>query len=322
MEMRHLEIRGQKRRHAAGSMPIVARRAGCLLILLSGLAVFSACGGSSSAPPAGGQLSGNWQVTSMALDSSLKGGIQGGFLVQNGNTVTGQFVYAFSLVSQPGSFCNSGTASISGTVNGQNVTLTAVAGVQTFTFSGILSSDGMTLMGTYNSTDGQGCGTPQTGLTWSAVLVPPLNGAVQGDFHSTGNGIMAILSGQDFPVTGILFQGPNTGASSATITGTLNFQGYPCLASASIIGEITGDSVVLQVIAPNGLNAGGIGAPPNNTKPSPVVFSSSAGGGYVLRGINGYGISTGKCPGANLPGDVGNVCLALGSYPGTQTDPT
>jgi hypothetical protein len=201
----------------------------------------------------------------MALDSSLKGGIQGGFLVQNGNTVTGQFVYAFSLVSQPGTFCNSGTASISGTVNGQNVTLTAVAGVQTLTFSGTLSTDGKTLMGMYNSTDGQGCGTPQTGLTWSAVLVPPLNGAVQGNFHSTGNGIMTLLSGQDFPVTGTLFQGPNTGASSATITGTLNFQGYPCLASASVNGEITGNSAVLQVIAPNGLNAGGIGAPPNKT---------------------------------------------------------
>jgi hypothetical protein len=43
---------------------------------------------------------------------------------------------------------------------------------------------------------------------------------------------------------------------------------------------------------------------------------------HVLRGIDGYGVSTGKCPGANLPGDVGNVCLALGSYSGTQIDPT
>jgi hypothetical protein len=320
--MRRIDVKARTERNSPTSTVASFRRRSGYWILLSGLALLWGCGGSSnSSNTTNGQLSGNWQFTNTALDSSLQGGIQGGFLLQKKNIVTGQFVYSFALV-QPGTLCNSGTAAVTGTVSGQNVTLTAVAGVQTLTFSGTLSPDGKTLMGTYNSTDGQGCGTAQTGLQWSAVLVPPLNGAVQGNFHSTGGGVEASLSGQDFPVSGTLFQGPNTGASSATITGTLNFQGYSCLAAASVNGEISGNSVILQVIGTNGLNVGSIGGPQNKTTPAQVVLASAAGGGYVLRGVKGYALSTGKCPGGNLPGDVGNVCLGLGSYPGTQNDPT
>lgn len=313
--MRHQQIGEGKRTPAAWSAAFFCRRAASLLGLF-GIALLSACGGSSTSSTANGQFSGNWQITNMALDSALRGGIQGGFLLQNKNLVSGQFVYSFSLLSQPGTICNSGTATVAGTVNGQNVTLTAVAGPQTYTLKGTLSSDRSTLMGTYDSTGGQGCGTAQTGLQWSAILVPPLNGDVQGSFHSTATG----LSGRDFQVTGTLVQGPNSGASSATVTGTLNFEGYPCLATASVNGEITGNSVVLQVIAVNGLNVGSIGAPPNKTFPEPVMLAASPHG-YVLRGVNAYAMSTSKCPGGNIPGDLGNVCLGLGTYPGLQNDP-
>ncbi len=293
----------------------------CLFLLVWGLALLSACGGSSNSSETSGQLAGNWQITNMALDSSLQGGIQGGFLTQTKGSVSGQFAYAFSSTSQPGTFCNSGSATVSGTVEGQNVTLTVLTGPQIYTLKGILSSDGTTLMGTYDSTDGQGCGTAQTGLQWSAVLVPPLVGAVQGSFHSTGNGINGLLGGRDFPVTGILSQGPNTGASSATVTGSLSFQGYPCLASASVTGEITGNSVILQVFEVNGLNAGSIGNPSNKTVPSQLFFAGTPSG-YVLRGTKAYGVSTSNCPGGNAFGDVGDVCLALGHDTGTQNIPT
>ena len=282
---------------------------------IAAILMFSACGSSRSSTQTSEPLFGNWQFTQMALDSALQGGIQGGFLLQSKNAITGQFVYSFSLISQPGTFCNGGTASVTGTVNGTNVSLTAIAGPQTYTLTGTLSSDGTTLMGTYNSTDGQGCGTAQTGLQWTATLVPPLNGTLQGSFHSTGSGTQTSLRGQDFPVTATLTQGPNVGAGSATITGTLTFQGYPCLATASVNGEISGSSVILQVTAPNGLNVGRIGAPPNLQNPAPVVFANSAQG-YVLQGTNAYGLTTASCPGANTPGDVGNVCLALGNYSG------
>ncbi len=295
--------------------------AGLLFILLLGLATLSACGGSSNSSDAARQISGNWQITNMALDPALRGGMQGGFLKQNKGSISGQFVYSFSLISQPGTFCNSGTATITGTVSGQDVTLTAVAGAQTYTLKGTLSSDGSTVMGTYDSTDGQGCGTAQTGLQWSAILVPPLSGAVQGSFHSTGTGTIASLSGQDFFVTGTLLQGPNTGASSASVTGTLDFQDYPCLTSASVNGQISGNSVILQMIATNGLNAGSIGAPSSQTTISPAVFAGSPSG-YVLSGTNAYGVSTSNCPGGSVPGDVGNVCLALGYNTGTLNDPT
>jgi hypothetical protein len=163
-------------------------------------------------------------------------------------------------------------------------------------------------MGTYASTDGKGCGTAQTGLQWSATSVPPLTGTIQGSFHSTTQGS---LRNQVFPVTGMLTQGDNIGASNATVTGTLNFEGYPCLSGASVNGQISGSSVVLQIISNNGLNVGQIGAPAGaNQTPSSVTVLSSAAG-EVLQGANGYGVIGSSCPGG-IP-DTGDVCLGLGN---------
>jgi hypothetical protein len=114
-------------------------------------------------------------------------------------------------------------------------------------------------------------------------------------------------------------QGQNIGASNATITGTLIFEGYPCLNTASVNGQISGNSVLLQIIASNGLNVGQIGSPPGlaaGSLPAPVTFASQPqGGGYVLSGASGYAANTKGCPGVSLnnSGDHGNICLALGS---------
>ncbi len=288
------------------------------MLLFAALGFLSACGGSgsSSSSQNTGTLAGNWQFSMTApTDGSFLGGVQGGFLLQKSGAVSGALTYSISLPPQQqggaATLCNSGSAPLTGTLNGQSVTLTAAAGAQTFTLTGMLSADGTTMMGTYDSTDGQGCGTVQAGLQWSATLVPPLTGTVQGDFHSALN---PALRDQDFPVTGVLTQGENIGASNATVTGTLTFQGYPCLATASVNGQISGNSVILQIIAPNGLNVGQIGAPAGSVNPSPVNFSSIAGGdGMVLQGSNSYGVTTKSCPGGTLAGDIGNVCLALGS---------
>jgi len=286
------------------------------LFLLASLMVLSACGsGGSSQSQSSGSLAGNWQFTMAApSDNSFQGGVQGGFLLQNNNgSVTGGVTYSILLPPQNGgssTLCNSGSAPITGTISGQTVTLTAVAGPQTFTLSGTLSPGNSTMMGTYTSTDGQGCGTAQTGLQWSATSVPPLTGSVQGNFHSSS--LDPTLRNQDFPVSGVLTQGQNIGASNATVTGTLTFQGYNCLATASVNGQISGNSVLLQLIAPNGLNVGQIGAPAGFTNPSPVTLVTSAAGA-VLEGANGYGVTTSSCPGGNLAGDIGDVCLALGN---------
>ena len=302
----------------------------CLLATLVGVG----CGGgsssasSSSASASSGQLAGNWQFTlTPPTDGSFVGGPQGGFLLQDKGKVTGGVVYSVGLPQTPPNLpivCNSGSTAVNGTLSGQTVSLTAVAGPQTFMLPGALSSDGKMITGTYTTTDGNGCGTAQTGLQWSAILVPPLTGPVQGTFHSTGSGSSTNLRDQNFQVTGMLTQGENIGASNATVTGTLTFTGYPCMTfgavngmvNASVNGQISGTSVILQIIGLDGLNAGQIGAPPGLATPfpAPAVFDSVAGAnGFVLHGINAYGINTSSCKQSNTPGDVGNVCLALGN---------
>lgn len=273
-------------------------------------------------------LSGNWQFTvAPPADGSYLGGLQGGFLLQDKGSVTGAASYAVSL-SRLLFPCNSGSASITGTVSGQDVALTAVAGTQTFTFAGMLSLDGSTMAGTYTSTsgtapDGAPCGTVQAGLQWSAVLVPPITGPVQGSFHSAGGA--AGLGEQDFLVAGGLSQAANTGSSSATVTGNLTFlnqitnsSDYPCFTAALLSGQISGNIVNLRIIGTDGSTIGQIGEPAGSngvTGVNPVTFSSSHGS-YVLNGAGPtYMVATPVCPG-NLAstataGDYGSVCLAL-----------
>jgi hypothetical protein len=302
------------------------------ILLLASTMMLSACGSSSghgSLPPA--TLSGNWQF-SMAEQinpdqgqPSFTGGLQGGFLLQNNGSVTGTAFYSVTLQPPLGSdgspdVCSSGSAQITGTVSGQTVALTEVAGAQTFTFTGTLSLDGSTMAGSYTSTDGAGCGIATT-QGWHAVLVPPLAGPISGTFHSTGGA--AGLSNQDFPVTGQLTQGQNSGGA-ATVTGTLSFlnplnnlSDYPCLSTASVSGQISGNSVVLQLLGSDKSNLGQIGATAGTTGIQPVTFDSTANG-YILHSQVGpaYALTTKSC--AGTPGDQGNICLGLGSTAACQ----
>ncbi|MGC1788614.1 MAG: hypothetical protein WA718_17935, partial [Terriglobales bacterium] len=227
------ELRQTRARCAPGRrtlLPILTIIA--LTILVAAITVtLSACGGSASGgSQQSSTLSGNWQFTMAPQtdgnpgDPTFNGGLQGGFLLQNNSqnndSASGQTVYSVMSPTAP-SPCNSGSAPITVTMSGQNVTLTEVAGTQTFTLTGTLSSDGSTMMGTYNSTagtaaDGSVCGYAVTGLSWSAISVPPLTGSIQGSFHSTEGA--ALLNDQDFLVSGSLTQGQNIGASNATIT--------------------------------------------------------------------------------------------------------
>jgi hypothetical protein len=303
--------------------------------LLAATMTLSACGGSSSgAAQQSATLSGNWQFTvAPPSDGSFLGGLQGGFLQQQNGTVTGAAVYAVSL---PGLLipCNSGSAPITGTISSQNVTLTAVAGTETFTLTGTLSSDGSTMVGTYVSTkgtagDGTSCGTAQTGLQWSAILVPPITGTIQGSFHSTGGS--AGLGNQDFAVSGALTQGENIGASNATVTGSLSFiepgmsaSDYPCFSTASVNGQISGNSVILQIIGTSGSTIGQIGEPAGSfgsTGVNPVTFNS-VNGANILQGLQPtYMVAAGACGGSLgstvTAGDYGNICLAVGGTLGS-----
>jgi hypothetical protein len=302
------------------------------VLLVAGTLVLSACGGGSSSNSNNNvtplTLTGNWQFTvSSPPDGSFSGGIQGGFLLQGSNSATGAATYSVALPAQGGgnpTVCSSGSAAMSGTLNGESVTLTATAGTQIFSFTGMLSLDGTTMLGTYTSTagtaaDGSPCGTAQTGLQWTAVMVPPLFGSFQGSFHSTGGA--AGLNNQDFLVSGVLLQGPNTGASSATVTGSVGFADpitlqpdYPCAAAATLTGTISGNSVTLQMTGVDGSNLGQIGGLPGSGLGT-VTFDSTQRG-LVLHSSIGtaYALSSSACPGGSSPasrGDSGNVCMGF-----------
>jgi hypothetical protein len=294
--------------------------------LLGAVMVLSGCGGGSSQmqtlPPL---TSGNWQFNQAnPPDQSFQGGLQGGFLSEKNGSLTGTVAYFVSLPSQtggPATVCSTGSAPITGTISGQNVSLTAVAGTQTFTFTGTLSPDGLTLTGTYDSTagttvGGAACGTAQTGLQWNAISVQPLSGTIQGSFHSTGG--TAGLSDQNFPVSMTLVQGGNGGTSNASVTGNVSFidpttlvSNYPCFATAAVSGQISGTSVVLQMVGSDGSSLGQIGG----SGLSPVTFDSTASG-YVLHSAASpaYAVNTRTCSGIGLfsPGDYGAICLAVG----------
>lgn len=303
---------------------------GVLLTLVLTLAVIMpACGGSSSSSsqlPL--TLSGNWQFTmggqlnSDPTQPSFSGGLQGGFLIQNGGSVTGQINFLIMTEPPYGSGgnsipCNSGVTQLSGTISGQSVTLTANSvGAQTYTLTGTLSFDGTTIAGTYTSTDGQGCGVAAT-ATWSASLMPVLNStSIQGTFHSSGGS--GGLAQQEFLVSGQIFQGPNTGASSAALTGSLNFgsSGYPCFSGATVTGQISGNSVYLQILGSANTTIGQVGQLPSASgsglQPLTLV---AAGNGYVLQSLTGtgYAVFAPGCGGGTLqaPADSGSVCLAV-----------
>ena len=211
--------------------------------------------------------------------------------------------------------------------------LTASAGGQTFTLGGTLSSDGTMMSGAYTATagtapDGSACGsgTSQTGaLAWSATLVPPLTGAFTGNLHSSDM-FFSGLTNQDFPVTGSFVQGPNIGASNATISGTLSFidpktqlSDYPCISSGTVAvnGQISGNTVVLQLINVDGSSAGQIGTPAsqlaNVPGAQPVTFDSTTNGNVLHSAGVGYVVNTKACRSSDSGNneDGGYICLAM-----------
>jgi hypothetical protein len=314
--------------------------------------MFSGCGGgASSNPQQSTTLSGNWQFTVNGSDGftntpdlTSSSGLQGGFLLQNNGSAAGAFVYSNTLAGSAQGPCNSGSAPVTQT-SSQPVTFTVAAGGQTYTLTvQTMNSDG-SMSGTYTATPGPtvsfngvptacGEGTTASGgpLPWTAKPVPPLTGSITGSLHSASSYNSGLVN-QDFPLNGTLTQGENIGASNATVTGTLSFidpttllSDYPCISSGtvSVNGQISGNTVVLQLVGTDGSNAGQIGIPPSqvppspaNSEPQPVTFDSTTNG-YVLHsdGI-GYEVNTKACP-APTSDDGGYICFAVNSTTACQ----
>jgi hypothetical protein len=306
-----------------------------LSLLVAIATLLTACGGGVSSPTVPQvplTLSGNWQFTMAPQadgnpgDPTFNGGLQGGFLVQSKGSVTGTILYSISSSQDPTNPCSAGSAAISGTINGQALTLTAVAGSETFTLVGNLSLDAMSMSGSYTSTGATSCGYAlATGSTsqWTATLVPPITGSIQGSFVSTGGGTG--LSNQVFPVSGALTQAENVGGATATVSGNLNFlnpatgeSDYPCFTLATVQGQISGNTLALQIIGNDGSTLGQVGEPigsAGNSGVNPVTVVA-VHGGYALQDSAGpgYAVSSPGCPAQSspvVPGDSGNICLAL-----------
>jgi hypothetical protein len=340
------EHRKEQKWRTTHQISILAMTGLCLFMLMMAAFTTSSCGGGSSlTPPQNGpQAAGNWQFTLTTSGTSFAASpLEGGFLLEQNGSITGQIEFSILSPSTTGGAntnCNSGIATVTGTTSGQSVNLTATIGSldqsgnptsQTIALSGgALSANNSSMQnGTYSVTPGyavvngqlQACGTAQDAGNWSASLVPPLTGGFQGFFHSTtGVG----FANQSFPVSGTLSQGPNIGAASATVTGTLLFEDpvsllndYPCLSTASVNGTISGNSVLLQIFSTNGTSIGQIGQTPGSGNPPTAVTFDSTQSGYIVHNLNGatagnsgggYVVTTKSCP----AGDSGNLCLALG----------
>ncbi len=327
----------QKLRMKHKTSALAATGLSLFLLVIIALTTSSCGGGSnSSSTQSSTQVGGNWQFSLSTTGTTLFASpLQGGFLLQKNGSISGQILFSIVLPTKNGGLpitCNSGNATVTGTISGQSVSLNAVMGTldssgnptsQTISLSGgTLSTDGSSIQkGNYTVTSGYGfvngqftaCGTaPQDAGTWSATLVPPLTGGFQGFFHSTS-------TNQDFPVSGTFSQGPNIGSVTGTVTGTVLFQDpvtllndFPCFGTASLNGTISGNSVLLQVFSSSGTPVGQIGQTPGSSNPPTAVTYDSTQGGYVVHNAvtgqssAGYIISTTSC------GDTGNLCLALG----------
>jgi hypothetical protein len=210
-------------------------------VCLVWLVALTACGGGNgNSPSPVGSLSGNWQMVLEKNSNANLSKTQSGFLLQAGASLSGGVVISGNC---------SGTGPAQGQVNGSNVTISVNQTDQTVNLTGTATSDGGSMSGNYSILS-SGCGTSEIG-TWTASQVKPLKGNLQGTFTST------LTPGVVFHFTGSVTQGSNTGASNATLSGSMTSTDAPsCFDSVSITGLISGTSVVFNFLASDGTALG------------------------------------------------------------------
>ncbi len=210
-----------------------------LLLLIGG----TACGGGQKNANANGDLSGNWQISLVPqTPPPTPPMVLTGFMLQTSSSVTGALIMG-PPASRTLPLCP-GVGPVTGAVNSSNISLSVNGLGQEVSLQGTSSP----LAGQFSYPAG-GCASSPTTGTWSAIPVLPLTGSFQGTFTSSIT--KAIL-----PVSGTLMQAPNTGDSTAWITGTIQATGanHFCqyLSQATVSGMISGTTVVLNLYGPNG----------------------------------------------------------------------
>ena len=278
---------------------------------------FLACGGSSSNSQATGALSGNWQLNlTEEFPRPPAQLFAGGFLAQpNGSTLTGSVQGPF-LINLNGSGLCGGVGTLTGTVNGQNVSFSLNPGGTVFNFSGVIASGSQSMSGSYQALGGACFSNPTSG-TWTATLIPPLNGSFTGTLMSQ---YMATLNGASSPVpvsvSGSITQSSNAGGATASVTGTITAVNYPCFATASMVGTISGQNVYLNLYDYTGTQIGTLGytgGPGSVGNPATVQVATS-GVSLVDTADSGSGLFVGSCPAiqtSNAPVSTDNASVTL-----------
>jgi hypothetical protein len=193
-------------------------------------------GGGNSGP----NLSGNWQATLLNPKTGSSKS-ESGFLVQSGNALAGSVL----LTGQTNCI---GVGSAQGQVSGSNVTITVDQVGQTLGFTGTTSDEGTKMSGSYQLLASP-CGSTQVG-TWTAAQVTALTGSLQSTFTSTKT------VGLVFHFSGSITQGPNTGGSATTLAGSMTSTDAPCISAVSLGGQISGTTVVFNLLTSEGLAVG------------------------------------------------------------------
>jgi hypothetical protein len=256
-------------------------------LLLATLIAATACGGKSIPTSSNGLLSGNWQVALARQAAPTQPLTYTGFLIQSGDSVSGNLVLGSGFI---GSDC-SGVGPVTGAVNGSNVSLAIDEFGEDVNLTGTTPSSNAPMNGEFSFLAG-GCNAFPGSGTWSAFQVTPINGSFHGTFMSTlpapNNGTVAVV--------GTLTQGPNTGGSTATLTGSISVTGTPhfCnyLSTATITGLISGTSVSLNLYGPDGSlitqigQIGQIGNPAIATQTSVTADGTALSGPYTFPAIS------------------------------------
>ena len=284
-------------------MRILAASSLALLLLLS-----ASCGGgsgsgsSSNAPD--GPLSGNWQLNLVQNYPAPQTLLSvSGFLVESSSGLTGS-VQGPTIISPNGKRDCGGVGPVVGTITGQSVTFSLSPGGTVFDFTGSISSDNTTMSGSYQALGGA-CFTKPTSGSWSASLIPPLNGTFAGTLSNSE--YMTLLTGVSPPapiaVSGTFAQTENFGASNATLTGTINAVGYPCFQSVSVSGTISGQNVILSVFGYGGTQIGVLGTSSGPavaaSGPDGITLSTVGTNGTLTLGKVSATTSVGPCPPLN-----------------------
>jgi len=206
--------------------------------LLVCVVLLNSCGASKTPNVS---LSGNWQMSLQSTAGSQNPGeTQSGFLIQSGDALSGSVLLSGQTIS--GQISCAGVGAAVGQATGSAVTMTVSPTGQTVNLTGTASNNFTSLSGNYSILSA-GCGQTDLG-TWSANLVNTLTGSFQATFTSSGSEGISNFSGN-------ITQGPNTGNSSATLSGSMTSTNS-CFTSISLAGAVSGTAVVLNLLTSDG----------------------------------------------------------------------